>query len=637
MSMKRRTNVRVWCLALMVLVCLCQVSLAVAKDIESVALNAQGEKLLATYAEMLTALQAEITVASPAMDAQKKADFLAAHAAVGKVPPQPNPNDLRNAPPRYAPGYALYDEAQEKAIAAATPILADVDDFLASGELHAQLVKCSLLAHATPRGLAEFAQQSKEHEALITTLLDDAALMKQIEEMGGAYLGKYGQSMQTYTAIQKSSERAKGGVFQKLALGCSLEHPDGNFPVEGKTTTALMVAMYLNYEKAYLDGHLDEAFGTYRDWEYRFIFPHRSVEDVAWMREMMRNYRPDHMVLPDYKWRYVRIVKSDVPYTSGLTGLRPLKPELGLTRMQDFFLEGGICGPRAFTGKLSTAAFGIPTRGARQTGHAAMSHWTPDGWTTVLGAHWTFNRWRERCGLDFVLETMTRAQPEDYMKVLRSQWLGDVFGESKVHGMNYGVGGGMWKALAFYKKLAIVEESQIIEVATTGEELAESNDAAVEEEFPQIDLSEEDKKIVIDKSGVITIPVAACSAPKSTKKVRFMKSVDGGVQLHYNLAGNRPELLKYTVEALAAGTYVLKANVVTVTLNGGFLLRLNRRTLVDVEVPYTVGKWDQTKPVTIELKEGRNSLQFTVRPPNKGLTIKDFTLTPAPILPKKKN
>jgi hypothetical protein len=77
--------------------------------------------------------------------------------------------------------------------------------------------------------------------------------------------------------------------------------------------------------------------------------------------------------------------------------------------------------------------------------------------------------------------------------------------------------------------------------------------------------------------------------------------------------------------------------VVTVTLNGGFLLRLNRRTLVDVEVPYTVGKWDQTKPVTIELKEGRNSLQFTVRPPNKGLTIKDFTLTPAPILPKKKN
>ena len=31
---------------------------------------------------------------------------------------------------------------------------------------------------------------------------------------------------------------------------------------------------------------------------------------------------------------------------------------------------------------------------------------------------------------------------------------------------------------------------------------------------------------------------------------------------------------------------------------------------------------------TIDLKEGRNSLQFTVRPPNKGLTIKAFKLTP---------
>lgn len=257
-----------------------------------------------------------------------------------------------------------------------------------------------------------------------------------------------------------------------------------------------------------------------------------------------------------------------------------------------------------------------------------MSHWTPEGWTTVLGAHWTYNRWRERCGLDFVLETKTRAQPEDFMKVLRAQWLGDSFGEDKVHGMNYGVGGGLWNALAFYKKLAIVEDAKIVEVSLTGEELAESNDAAAPEEFPQIELTEEDKKMVIDVNGVITIPVAACSSPKSTEKVRFMKSVNGGVQLHYNLAGVRPELLKYTIEAPAAGKYVLKANVVTVTLNGGFLLRLNRRTLIDVEVPYTLGKWEHTKPVTLDLKEGRNTLQFTVRPPNKGLTIKDFTLTP---------
>ncbi|MFT5104978.1 MAG: hypothetical protein ACI9UA_000596 [Pseudoalteromonas tetraodonis] len=151
-----------------------------------------------------------------------------------------------------------------------------------------------------------------------------------------------------------------------------------------KTAAELMVAMYLNYEQAYLDKELDPAFGAYTDFEYRFIFPHRTVEDVAWLRWTVRNYRPDHIFMEDYKWRYVRIVRTDIPYTSNVK--RPVRPDLGLSKIQDYFIEGGICGPSAFVGKLSTAAFGIPTRGARQTGHAAMSHWTPDGWIVVLGS-----------------------------------------------------------------------------------------------------------------------------------------------------------------------------------------------------------------------------------------------------------
>ncbi len=623
--MKRRRTIGVMCLMMLVLMGACRVTAAAGKEPE-VPLTAQGEQLLATYTEMLDSLKVEITASAPVIDEKKKAAFIAAHAAVAGVPAPPNPNNLKNAPPRYAESNPPYKEARADALIAARSILGDVDPFLTSDTLHAQLVKCALLAHATPRGLAAFAQQRKEHEALISELLADEALMKQIMEMGGAYEGKYGRSMQIYTAIQKASGRAKKGFFQRWALGVSLEHPDGNITKEGRTAAEVMVEMYLNYEKAYLDGQLDPAFDTYSDFEYRFIFPHRSSEDVTWMREMIRNYRPDHVVTKDHKWRYVRIVRTDVPYTSNVK--RPVRPELGLTKMQDFFLEGGICGPRAFVGKLSTASFGIPTRGARQTGHAAMSRWTPDGWTTVLGAHWAFNRWRGRCGLDFVLETQAREHPEDYMKVLRSQWLGDAFGESPVHGMNYGTGGGLCSALAFYRKLAIVEEAKVVELAPTGEELAESNVEATPETIVQVEMTEADKKIVVGEDGVITIPVAACSTPESTEKIRFMKSIDGGIQVHYNLAGIRPELLRYTIEVPAAGQYELTANVVTVTLNGSCLLRLNRRTMVDIAVPYTFGKWEDTKPVTIDLKEGRNTLQFTVRPPNKGLTIKAFKLTP---------
>ena len=63
--------------------------------------------------------------------------------------------------------------------------------------------------------------------------------MKQIMEMGGAYEGKYGQSIEVYTAIQRASEHARDGFLQRLALGCALEHPDGNVKEEGKTAAEL--------------------------------------------------------------------------------------------------------------------------------------------------------------------------------------------------------------------------------------------------------------------------------------------------------------------------------------------------------------------------------------------------------------
>ena len=48
----------------------------------------------------------------------------------------------------------------------------------------------------------------------------------------------------------------------------------------------------------------------------------------------------------------------------------------------------------------------------------------------------------------------------------------------------------------------------------------------------------------------------------------------------------------------------------------------------DIAAPYTIGKWDQTQPVEIPLVKGSNVLHFSRTEPVKGLTIKDFTLTP---------
>jgi hypothetical protein len=109
-----------------------------------------------------------------------------------------------------------------------------------------------------------------------------------------------------------------------------------------------------------------------------------------------------------------------------------------------------------------------------------------------------------------------------------------------------------------------------------------------------------------------------------------MKSWDGGTQVHYARLGNRPELLKYRFEVPAAGKYALAARVATVAMNQGWLVRMNRTKPVNVDLPYTKGLWEETKPLTIELSEGRNTLSLTCRAPNRGVSIKQFTLTPMP-------
>jgi len=596
-----------------------------------VALTAHGEKLLVKFNAALDALNKEVTASLPAIEKQKQTAFQGARAALaGLKIPEVFPDAVTK---------TQHDEARAKLesdiLKSARAVLKDAVGVLGSDNLDLKLMEAAILRNATPRGLAEFAQQGAAEEALLEKLFADEFLMKQILVAGGANGGEYGEAMQVYTAILEKSERARevGSIFQRLALGTAIHMPwlagrdkGGVHNVVYRTqTTVDQVKRYLHYEKAYLDGELDPAFKDMSTWECRFITddPY-SNEDLAWIRKMMRTYRPDHITNPDYKWRYVRIVKSDVPYVSPTSD-----PALGTPAQQHIAL-GGICGRRAYYGRLATRAFGIPSRASTQTGHGAMSHWTPDGWVVCLGAWWSMAWCGPQGGLDFLLDSQAREHPENYMQVLRAQWIGDALGEEDVSIRTYGSGGGFWDGLAFYKKQAIVKDAEIeaLELAG-GMKLGESDELLGDEKGEAIEIPEADKTIVVGKDGTITIPAAACDRPaNSTDKVAFMKSWDGGTQIHYGRLGERPELIRYSVEVPAAAKYELVAQVATVSPKQQAILRLNRRTLLDMPLPYTKGMWQESAPLLIDLKEGRNTLMFTCRAPNRGVTMKGFQLIP---------
>jgi formylglycine-generating enzyme required for sulfatase activity len=87
---------------------------------------------------------------------------------------------------------------------------------------------------------------------------------------------------------------------------------------------------------------------------------------------------------------------------------------------------------------------------------------------------------------------------------------------------------------------------------------------------------------------------------------------------------------EYKVVAPRSGQYSLTARVVT----ANYHQRLNvsagdADSGLVLEMPFTLGKWQESPPVTLTLDEGENTLRFwRNKPPQYGLAIKDFTLRP---------
>jgi hypothetical protein len=126
---------------------------------------------------MLTALQAEIVKSVPKTDEKKKAAFLKAYAAEAAAKSAEDATlnvslRAKDTKEKEAASKACQEaakafaQAQKDTLTAAKLILADVGKFLTSDKLDAPLIRCAVLANATPRGLAEFAQQGKQEAAL---------------------------------------------------------------------------------------------------------------------------------------------------------------------------------------------------------------------------------------------------------------------------------------------------------------------------------------------------------------------------------------------------------------------------------------------------------------------------------------
>jgi hypothetical protein len=276
-------------------------------------------------------------------------------------------------------------------------------------------------------------------------------------------------------------------------------------------------------------------------------------------------------------------------------------------------MNGGVCGRRAFFGRFMLRSFGIPTVARPSPGHAALARWTPDGWTVNLGGGWGAGTVDNRPDREFLQTTRIRKLWPEYMKVLRADWVATAYRQPPANDKALG---DLWAKLADFSASLSIAESKPAELAALGENLGEANEAedVRAAAVAAATVTDADRKIASSPAGVITIPAGAFGG------AQLVMSFLGGQQMIYSKA------ISCEVEAPQAGRYALAARIVTVGQEQSIQVSANDKEGVKIDIPYTRGMWETTKPVEVALVQGKNKLSFSG--PSRSMALKDFTLTP---------
>ena len=160
-----------------------------------------------------------------------------------------------------------------------------LDSFLKSDALDGRLARYVVLKHAGPERLADFASENGDNRRLIEQLMQDEALLVQMEVADGAKDGNYGRAMHILRDIRNASDRSHEGHLARLAIAIALEHasPIKQQNPEGDTGAPIHVdpiKRYLHDEKADLAGELDPGFRDLSVWEYRFVVNGREPDEI---------------------------------------------------------------------------------------------------------------------------------------------------------------------------------------------------------------------------------------------------------------------------------------------------------------------------------------------------------------------
>eukprot|EP00038_Savillea_parva_P004671 m.140890 g.140890 ORF g.140890 m.140890 type:complete len:848 (-) comp11542_c0_seq6:303-2846(-) len=643
------------------------------------------QKLEQKYGALLNASCAKVVAKVPTLDAGDASAFMTAYQAYNGT----------------GSDATVWEAARKLITPTVDAFLSLPDSFDSADGLDANMVLCAVLNGAltntggSPAGaikgghaLANYAVLGAAQEATVDKLLADFTLMRDMLVAGGAASGNYGQAAAIYYAIESAygdawtttgtasststftgtavsdpppppppgpplppcpaaaqgsawDDREPANVLKRLALGVAVTLAENithryaaTLPNSSKNVDP--IGRYSHFVTAYNNGELDPAFPILTAFELAHAVDSDATdEDQAWVRQTLANYMPNEVSM-DYSWRFCESVHSDVQYGDSQCSKFPAGVCSG--RYADIPCGGDVCGGRAFWGRFARKAFGLPTWGATEKGHASMSSWTPTGWIRQLGSQWPFCWWGARSGPDWYLDTQARDNQCAYQKYLRGSWAAIARGDAPIdidwRSAPGNSAGGLWSALMVYYKTISVAESPAPNrtIPAAVPPIVNKIDALIRR---QTGPAPPTPSPSTDSSGSITIPAVAFTSKNRSASISVEFSFDQGQQILHGGCSSPfgapcmdppSSAWTYNFTSTNAGNFYLTANFTTYHWDQDVYVSVNGAKPVEVPVYYNLGYWNQSLPIEVALLKGDNSMTFT-RTSVRQLVFKEFLLS----------
>lgn len=275
-------------------------------------------------------------------------------------------------------------------------------------------------------GLNQFAARGPENREFLRWVMSDGRIMDEImlARTPTAMFARIddshsidGGTLATLREICEAHPELREGIHLKLAIATALRPPGSANQGAGKPATPdSPLSRFVHFLQAHRNGELAPSFDTLNTWEMTHVVSAcASNDDLGWGREMVRTFLPQAMEGERIVQlvSIVKVQKSPIPYDD----------------MSCVLAGGGACGPRSSFGVFINQAFGIPSIGVGQPGHAAVCWRDPEGnWQVGYGRGWNVSKVTDRyqmSGEEFVAAARERGTGR-FARVEHLRWLAAV-------------------------------------------------------------------------------------------------------------------------------------------------------------------------------------------------------------------